>query len=226
MLQAGATKARAVTEWESPSGFLWGLAGCARAGGSWETAATTSGCEGGAGQSCPPRRCSPEAPALLDPWGRGQEQPGLDHQENTAAEGTPLKHSHPLLVPHAQMPQELDLTSQRALPESFWWEAAMLMWPGLCPGHSPTSQVSVELELQKDSICGRSCSTAERLLSTCLLRDLRERSFHFSLMASTMCLGKTDGWVIRGALLSDANHSHEAPWAPMCCSVCLKEHSS
>lgn len=124
------------------------------------------------------------------------------------------------------MPQELDLTSQRALPESFCWEAAMLMWPGLCPGHSSTSQVSVELALQKDSICGRSCSTAERLLSSRLLRDLGERSFHFSLMASAMCLGKTDGQVIRGALLSDANHSHEAPWAPMCCSVCLKEHSS
>ena len=49
----------------------------------------------------------------------------------------------------------------------------MLMWPGLCPGHSSTRQVSVELALQKDRVCGRSCSTAERLLSTCWLQDLR-----------------------------------------------------
>lgn len=102
----------------------------------------------------------------------------------------------------------------------------MLMWPGLCSGHSSTKQVSVELALQKDRICGCSYNTAEHLLSTCWLRDLREQSFHFSLMASAMCLGKTDARVIRGALLSDANHSREAPWAPMCCSVCLKEHSS
>lgn len=31
-LQAGATRARVVTEWELPSSFLWGLVGCAGAG--------------------------------------------------------------------------------------------------------------------------------------------------------------------------------------------------
>ena len=194
--------------------------------GSWETAATTPGCEGGAGQSCPPRRCCPETPAPLNPCGLGQAQPGSDHQENTAAERTPLKHPHPLLVPHGQTPQELGLASQRALPECFCWEAAMLIWPGLCPGHSSTRQVSVELALQKDRVCGRSCSTAERLLSTCWLQDLRERSFHFFLMASAMCSRKTDGPLVRGALISDTDHSREAPWAPVCCSMCLKEHSS
>lgn len=145
----------------------------------------------------------------LPPWtpvGWARSSWGSDHQENTATEGTPFKHPHPLLVPHGQIPQELGLASQRALPESFWWEAAMLMWPGLCPGHLSTRQVSVELALQKDRICGRSCSTAERLLSTCWLR-----SFHFSLMASAICSRKTDGPVIRGVLISDTDHSREAP---------------
>lgn len=119
-------------------------------------------------------------------------------QQQQREHGLPLKHPHSLSV----MEPDTSVTWPR-LPkghsqESSWSEAVMLTWAGACPAHSSTGQVSVEHVLRKDRSCARSCGTAESLLNTCWRPGaLRDQSFHFLLKALAVCLGETDGPVVK-----------------------------